>query len=507
MPTYSELPEAIKLLRKSPVGVFISWPAAMLKIGGEGIRVALREASSDMPEIRQLGLRKLIGLFTTYGGAGYALNGLAEKLTGVTSEQIEAYKRSFAPDYNKNASISPYGPIKNDILKITNFSYGDVFDTIKKPARAALTELGKIKKLEDIDTFVFKAVINSTSELIKPYIAESLGAQTILEVLPKEFPFAKGGVKKDGTRIYSDTDSFSDALGKSIVHMLNAAAPGFVNTTIKYGNAVYDLYTGRSRPDDLRNKFISTLSGTKVDNIDLQKAFDSKVFEMYPKIKTEIFATEGFYSTKDWQSRGPKVMAKEFEAIQKESFEQQKKLYQIIKDAKTLKIPEDVIEEALTKKFGKTFTSNILEGEMTPVKYSKKAFQSRYDTIEREETVISKRKTPNEDFINPTDQLDDVIDKHDGLSLKKDYKDSISRKKIEKEQPGTNQIFPKIPLRTNTNQQSNIQTPELPKTPTPTVASSNLTEGPLFNKLTPAQKYSSLYPGDILGQLYKDKQV
>ena len=508
MPTYSELPEAIKLLRKSPVGTFISWPAAMLKIGGEGIRVALREASSDMPEIRQLGLRKLIGLFTTYGGAGYAINGLAEKLTGVTSEQIEAYKRSLAPDYNKNASISPYGPIKNNILKITNFSYGDVFDTIKKPARAALTELGKIKKLEDVDTFVFKAVINATSELIKPYIAESLGAQTILEVLPKEFPFAKGGVKKDGTRIYSaDTDSWSDILGKSLVHMFNAAAPGFINTTVKYGESVYDLFTGRSRPDDLRNKFISTLSGTKVDNIDLQKAFDSKVFEMYPKIKTEIFATEGFYSTKDWQSRGPKVMAKEFEAIQKESFEQQKKLYQIIKDARTLKIPEDVIEDALRKKFGKTFTSNILEGEMTPVKYSKKAFQSRYDTIEREETVISKRKTPNEDFINPTDQLDDVIDKHDGLSLKKDYKDSISRKKIEKEQPGTNQIFPKIPLRTNTNQQSNIQTPELPKTPTPTVASSNLTEGPLFNKLTPAQKYSSLYPGDILGQLYKDKQV
>jgi len=290
------------------------------------------------------------------------------------------------------------------------------------------------------------------------------------------------------------------------VHIFNAAAPGFVNTTVKYGNSVYDLYTGRSRPDDLRNKFISTLSGTKVDNIDLQKAFDSKVFEMYPKIKTEVFATEGFYSTKDWQNRKPKIMAKEFEAIQKESFQQQKELYQIIQDAKALKISEDVIEDALRKKFDKTFVRNILDGEMTPAKYSKKAFQSRYDTIEREEKLAG-RGTPNENLVIPTDQLDNVIDKHDGLSLKTNYEDAIRRKKQLGYRSEINQIVPKISLGTNINQQSNIQTPELPKTPTPTVASSNLTGGSLFNKLTPAQKYSSLYPGDILGQLYKDKQV
>jgi hypothetical protein len=502
MPTYSELPEAIKNLRKLPVGNFISWPAAMLKISGEGIRVGLREASSDMPEIRQLGIRKLIGLFTTYGGAGYVINGLAQKLTGVSDEQIEAYKRSFAPEYSKNSSISPYAPIKNNILKIANFSYGDVYDTIKKPVRAALTQINK----KDNDAFVFKAVLEATKELISPYITESLGASQLLDVLPKGVPYGRGGAKQDGTRIYSEGDDWSDQLGKSIVHLFNAAAPGAINTGIKYGNSIYDIYTGRSKPDDLRNKFITTFSGTKVDNIDLQKNLELKVLEMYPKIKTEIFSTEGFYSTKDWQSRGPKVMSKEFDNIQKESFEQQRKLYQIIQDAKTLKISDDIIEEALTKKFGKTFTSNILEGEMTPVKYSKKAFQSRYDTIEREETIISKRKTPNEDFVNPTDQLDDVIDKHDGISLKRNYQDSISKKRIEKEQPGINQIFPKIPLKINTDQQSNIQTPELPKTPTPTVASSNLTGGPLFNKLTPAQKYSSLYPGDILGQLYKDKQ-
>jgi hypothetical protein len=474
MPTYSELPEAIKALRKLPPGNFISFPAAILKVGGEGVRVALREASSDMPEIRQLGLRKLIGLLTTFGGAGYVIDGLAQKLTGVTDEQMKAYKRSFAPDYNKNASISPYSPIKDNILKITNFSNGDVFDTIKKPARAAFTQLSKIKKIEDIDNFVFKAVLNATGELIKPYISEPLGAQTLLEVLPKGLPFAKGGVKKDGTRIYSETDSWGDALEKSLLHMFNAAAPGFINTTIKYGEAAYDLFTGRSRPDDLRNKFISSLSGTKVENIDLQKAFESKIIKFAPNLKSELFATEGFYSAKDWQSRKPEKISKEFENIQKEGFEQQKELRQIVKDARTLNIPDSTILEILNKQVkDKELVSNIMfTNKFTPIDFSEKALFDRYLKIKRDESIAN-RQPPSIREVYPVGDLVRVKSRHYGLSLDDTYENAILKKEKE-ENPGKNELFPKIPLRKESDEQSNIQTPPLPNTPQP-VATSNIT--------------------------------
>jgi len=484
MPTYSELPGAVKLLRKLPPGNFISWASAMLKVGGEGVKVALRETSSDMPEMRQLGLRKLIGLFTTYGGAGYAIDGLAENLTGVTSEQIKAYKRSFAPDYNKNASISPYSPIKDNILKITNFSYGDVFDTIKKPARAALTELGKIKKIEDIDEFVFKAVLNATGELIKPYVSEPLGTQTLLEVLPKGFPFGKGGVKKDGTRVYSETDNFGSALEKSILHILTAAAPGFINTTIKYGEAAYDLFTGRSRPDDLRNKFISSLSGTKVENIDLQKAFESKIIKFAPNLKSELFATEGFYSAKDWQSRKPEKISKEFENIQKEGFEQQKELRQIVKDARTLNIPDSTILEILNKQVkDKELVSNIMfTNKFTPIDFSEKALFDRYLKIKRDESIAN-RQPPSIREVYPVGDLVKVKSRHYGLSLDDTYENAILKKEKE-ENPGRNELFPKIPLRKESDEQSNIQTPALPNTPQPVTTSNIMPQVNPTTKLT-----------------------
>lgn len=488
MPTYSELPEAVKILRKLPPGNFISWPTAMLKIGGEGIRVALREISSDMPEMRQLGLRKLIGLLTTYGGAGYVLNGISENLTGVSKEQIEAYKRSFAPDYNKNSSISPYSPIKDNILKITNFSYGDVFDTIKKPARAALTELNKIKKIEDIDNFVFKAILNSAGELIKPYISEPLGIQTLLEVLPKEVPFAKGGVKKDGTRIYSDTDSFGTALEKSLLHVFNAAAPGFINTTVKYGEAAYDLFTGRSRPDDLRNKFISTLSGSKVENIDLQKAFESKIIKFAPNVKSELFATESFYSAKDWQSRKPEKISKEFENIQKEGFEQQRELRQIIKDARTLNIPDSVILDVLNKQLkNKELVANVMfTNRFTPIDFSEKALFDRYLKIKRDESIAN-REPPSIREVYPISDLVKVKSKHYGLSLDDTYENAILKKYKEEEtiQPGKNELFPKIPLEKKSDEQGNIQTPPLPTTPQPVVTN-------IIPQINPTTKLTSV---------------
>ena len=486
MPTYSEVPQAIKILRKLPLGNFISWPAAIIQVSANGMRTALREASSDMPEIRQLGLRKLMGMFTTYGGAGYAITGLAEQLTGVSEDQINAYKRSFAPDYDKNSSLLPYSPIKDNILKIVNFSYSDVFDTVKKPVRAAIANLDKIKSAKDIDDFVFNATIDATKELIKPFISETLALKPVLDVLPEGVPLARGGKTIEGNRIYSETDSSMDKTYKSIAHILNAVVPSGITLVDKYGTSIYDTLTGRSKPDDLRNRFISSISGTKITNVDLQKSLDFKVGEFVPRIKKDVLATEGFYSEKNWQSRTPQNQAKEWENIQRESFEQQKQLYQLIQDAKTLKIPMDLIEDTLMKKFNsKELVGNIINGTFTPVKYSEKKLEEKYLKIERDEK-ISKRGSPNYDFIAPFNQLDKVTDKHYDISLKRDYEDAILRKQRGGVQPGTKEIFPKIPLKIEQKQQSNIQTPPLPSTPQP-VATSNIT-----TQINPTTKLTSV---------------
>jgi hypothetical protein len=134
------------------------------------------------------------------------------------------------------------------------------------------------------------------------------------------------------------------------------------------------------------------------------------------------------------------------------------------------------------KKFNsKELVRNIIDGLFTPLKFSEKKLEEKYLKIERDEK-IAKRGTPSYNFIVPFNQLDKVIDKHYGISLKKDYEDAISRKqKGEGVQPGIKEVFPKIPLKQETDKQSNIQTPPLPTTPQP-VTTSNIT--PQINPTT-----------------------
>jgi hypothetical protein len=480
MPTYSQIPYGVKEIRKLPLGNFISWPAEIIRLTGAGIRTSLREISSDIPEIRQSGLKKLVGMFTTFGGAGYAVTNLAQNLTGVTEDQINAYKRSFAAEYNKNSSLIPYGPIKNNILKVSNFSYSDVFDTVKKPVKVALENLSKanqsLAKGEDyfsfVDNLVRKTMLDSAYEFIKPFVSTSLGVEQVIDV--SGTGFGRNGVTKDGRKIYSSTDSFWDASMKSVAHILKTVLPGVATSFDKYTKSIYDTVTGRARPYDLRNKFISTASGSKVEEIDLLKSFESKVFEFSPKIKKEIFSTESFYSPKDWQSNTPQKIQSSFEKMQQEAFQQQKELYQLVKDAKILKISEDVIEDILMKGIkDKKLIRNLLEGEFTPIKYNAKLFDDKYDKIERTEK-ISGRNAPNYDRIAPLNRLDRVLDRHEGISLKRNYEDAILKRQKNLNRPGSEEIFPIIPTKIENDKQSNIQTPPLPSTPQP-VATSNIT--------------------------------
>ena len=65
-------------------------------------------------------------------------------------------------------------------------------------------------------------------------------------------------------------------------------------------------------------------------------------------------------------------MSKEFENIQKEGFEQQKQLRQIVKDARTLNIPDTTILKILNEKIkDKELVANIMfTNKFTPVDFS-----------------------------------------------------------------------------------------------------------------------------------------
>ena len=481
MPTYSLVPEIIKFTRMAPVGNFISWPSEILRLTTTAFRTALREASSDNLAIQQQGLRKAIGMSLTFGGAAYVGDKVYSAYTGVDNDMIEAYKRSFAYDYDRNAKFTAVKPLEDNVLTIVNSSYSDVWDYVKRPIRAFLNQIGKTQSLKEIDDQALKALGDGAIELLQPFTSTSLGIEPMLDVLAGSLG-GRGGKTKNGFNIYSpETDSWPTIAYKSMKHIFRAAAPGAILQADKYGNLAYRAYEGRTFPNEVIEALISSLTGRKIRRVDLLELLNRKAGQLTPTLKGDLTMSEGFYRFSDWETRGPKQVARQYQQIQEEAFVQQQKVLQFVEDARTLKIPDYKIEEVLTRRFrNKELVSNLMyTQEFTPFGYYQGLFEDRYNKALRD-SKKQNRPAPNYNFVVPINELETVKSNNYGLDLNISYSENMKKKaernkefeKRRQEQPPKDDMENILNLLKQ--QEAKIKTPPLPKQPEPVAAAAAL---------------------------------
>ena len=427
MPTYSLVPEAVRVIRMTPIGSFISWPSEILRLTGVAARTALREASSTNVAIQQNGLRKLMGMTLTLGAAGAVMDRVFEQYTGVDKPMIKAFRRSFAYEYDRNSRFTAVQPMKDNTLTLVNSSYADVWDYLKKPMRAFLNQIGQ-KDTKVIDNNVALGIYEAAKEFAEPFFTQNLAIEPIIDALPTDL-MGRGGKTTEGYGVYSPTDAWGTKVYKGIEHIIQTALPGTILQAKKYGDIAYDIYKGRGDPNAAWQKFISTLTGRKIQKFDLLKIMNQKAGNFASTIKGDLTLSESFYRSSDWETRGPNQIAKEFNQIQEESFRQQQKILQFVMDARTLGIPDYKIAESLKRLKNDQLVSNIMYGaKFTPYTYYSSAFEKRYETARRE-AELNNRPLPDYNYVYPIGKLETVMANHIGLDLNKSYEENMRIKK------------------------------------------------------------------------------
>ena len=101
VPNYARVPDFITKLRRMPFGNFIAFPAEILRTNFNIAHQAARELASESSEIRSIGMRRLTGSLAVNGGIGATLTTAGQLLTGTDKEQINAWKRSVAADWDR----------------------------------------------------------------------------------------------------------------------------------------------------------------------------------------------------------------------------------------------------------------------------------------------------------------------------------------------------------------------------------------------------------------------
>ena len=413
-PTYSKVPPAIQNLRKIPLGAFVSFPAEILRTGANILNFGLKQASSSNAAVRQMGLRRLLGGFMTLYAGGTGIVQTAQFLTNTTSAQWDAYKRSSAAPWDKNSSLLPIKEWKDGESAAINYSYFSPYDSLYGPMAAALAK-AREQNLNPQQTrdFVLELMFAEDGPLItllNPFITEPIGYDRLLDVT------VRNGFKSQGGRVYSDSDSVGDAIAKSIAYIIDGVQPGIFVNVDKVSGAISKDLTAGGKPLNLKDELLALFAGTRIIRIDVKKDLRYFTSDMNRKLRATD-ENENFYNIDNYQNNTPSDMVNTFRKMQEEAFRIQKDMFIRIQDLKLLDLDEDTIEEIMIKSgASKKLVASLMDGEFTPINYSKKRFETKVDTLEKEIENFTNNKFNyrlNEEFVFPEDQLDDVIDEYE----------------------------------------------------------------------------------------------
>ena len=465
VPTYSKVPPFIQALRRTPLGNFVSFPAEMLRTTFNNLNISMREAASDNPTLRAMGIRGLIGMYTTMGGAFYGIKKLYESMTFFTDDMVDAYKRYFAKPYEKNSQMLPITKVKDGKFKTVNMSDFIPYAAVTEPIQAFFnTRKNNILAGNDVTNSLLNQIFSPTGPVMsffESYISTPIGLEPFVDVI------ARDGVTKTGKIIYSKTDLPSEKFDKMFDYVIRVLEPGIITSSRKF----YDAFIKQPTPSGVVREFgdvvVGASTGIKPFNVDILESLDYKISE-FSKIRTDVYKAENFYNYKDLYKRGGDVLVEEFIDIQKEAFRLQKGIYDSIQAAKKFDLSDSDIRALFKKRTGMSDKAIrlIMSGKFSPVTFSESLFEKKLRTLSKREDEQGFKYDLPKNFLFPKSDLKRVIRQLERDSLEDEFYFDLQKEKELQDLRGS------LPTGIETMEQptmvsSKPETPPLPTTPMP----------------------------------------
>ena len=244
VPNYSFVGSAVRTARLLPIGNFMSFPSEMIRTTTNIAELGLKQmrhsrptrGSSVAPIVYDIeagafvkndnpfygdGIKRLVGLTTFVTGAPVALTEGAKALYDVSQDELDALRR-FVPEWSKNSTLIPVRDEETGDLRYIDFSHSNAYDVIARPMRTLLNNIqdGAANEEQLLKSFV-DGVNEATAEIVNPFVSESIWTEAMADLT------VRGGVTKDGRRLYTDQTPAGDKAAIRMMHVINALAPSY----------------------------------------------------------------------------------------------------------------------------------------------------------------------------------------------------------------------------------------------------------------------------------------
>jgi hypothetical protein len=451
VPNYAYVSDTVRLLRRLPLGTFMSFPSEILRTTTNIAQRAIREIKD--PALRDIGYKRLFGLTTVLAAAPYGIQKGFQSLYDVTNEELDALKR-YLPEWSRNSTILPIRDEDTGELKYVDFSHGNAYDTAIRPIQTLLNNIQQGITDEDV---LMKGLLGgmaeAAGELASPFISEAIYTQALADI------FLREGRTREGSQIYTETQLKTEpgkAIQNSIEHVAESLVPFSYPTLTRIYQAAADKPSERGEffelPDELTGFF-----GFRQVKVDPIKAMGFKLAGYQKGIReARSLFTGGEESVLKGGPKTPNDIIRRFIQANKAKFLVQKELKKDIEAAELLGVDDfdlrrEFRERQLTKDFNRL--NNDIFNPYIPS-----------DNIKREFRQMSENLGMSNPYLDALMDINDITLDLRGLSFDDDFDEFINVEDYlqDESEPVASLPLPNMPMPS----QQVIQTSQMPATGT-----------------------------------------
>ena len=471
VPNYEYIGRTAKALRQSPFGNFIAFPLEIMRTGNNIITQSIDEITSGVPQLKALGLRRLLSFGTTVGGIPYTLSEVFKAKNNVSDEEMRALRR-FVPEWSKNSTLLVTGRDEKGNLKYADFSYSHAYDFLLRPYNSVINAIAETDgSNESLKEALGKGLTDGVVELMQPFTSESIFIEGLVDSTIRR------GIGKDGRRVWSPADDPLVRIGKGVLHVGETLTPGSIAQLKRIGQAA----TGKT--DKYGNLFnledeLPGIFGFRSITSDPAKALTFMTTDFVKGLKNadNLFTAPLL--------RGGRVTKEDiinsYKYSQAQRYSVLKDMYKNIEAARTLGVSNSIINRKVKRRGVKKDVFNqLMRGKFTPTR-------------------------PSEFFIKRLAEINRELNKLEGVQVRSPYFEALPEiNKIVSDNRNLNFLDDEIkfyedPEPPVVQQESRITTPPVntvpisPQVVTATNQNAGLSLPPNFANLSTAEKLKTL---------------
>jgi hypothetical protein len=386
VPNYNKASsELVQLGRRLPVGNFISFPAEIYRTGFNIVKQGLDDMSSDIPAIQTRGRNRLLGFATTTAVVPAAALEIAYATTGVGREEMDAYKRSFAPRWEKGSVLLPLGKSEDGKIQYVNFSTSNPYDVLSRFTNRAINEADDaVKQGKDVGQVLEDVALGTLSEVFEPFMSEAMLTESLFDVT------IRGGKTATGAQVYNSSDSFGARQGKKFAHVIDTLMPNIIPINVSGGkiepsrvvrgllgsdDGVISSVDKMGRERNALSEFARQATGVSVLEFDPKKGLE---YGAYRLGQQQTDAKSKFNRVTDDFNAGTNTLTNAFQGANNDKLRIDREYYRMIDDLRDMGMSDSEIRRVL-KKNNIGGVKGIMRGKFEPFKVTKKNRQEMRD--------------------------------------------------------------------------------------------------------------------------------